>query len=43
MSHTRTALRAIALLTAALLLSGCVVVPEPAYYHPHRVYYYGWR
>jgi hypothetical protein len=39
-SCARNALRVAAVLAAALLLSGCVIVPGgPGYYHPHRVYW----
>ena len=41
MKRAKTALSTIAVLAAAILLSGCVVVPAgPGYYHPHRHYYW---
>jgi hypothetical protein len=41
MPQARIAIRAAAILAAALFLSGCVVVPAGGYYHPHR-YYWGY-
>lgn len=41
MPYLKNTLRAAAVVAAAILLSGCVVVPVgPGYYHPHRYYYW---
>jgi hypothetical protein len=41
MPYVKNTLRAAAVIAAAMLLSGCVVVPAgPGYYHPHRYYYW---